>query len=152
MRPKRTHTTMQGRRHTHWHTRSLWIVEAAALGHVLPAPRQASSPYSHPRRGNRDPTGPISYRTSAKISPTRGSNPAKGLIASLCTSVNERASARCAVTDKRDHHLECQANSEARFKCGRSELALCFASIPTHFTQFVLHRPPISHANVSNLT
>ena len=118
------HTYNHGHRHTHWHTRSLRIVEAAALGHVLPAPRQASSPYFHPRRGNRDPTGPISYRTSAKISPTRGSNPAKGLIASLCTSVNERASARCAATDKRDHHLECQANSEARFKCGSSELAL----------------------------
>ncbi len=91
-------------------------------------------------------------RTSANISPTFGSKPTNGLIASLSTSVKESASARCAAMDKMDHHLECQANSEARCKCGSSELALYFARLPTHFKQFVLHLPPISHANVSNWT
>ena len=75
--------------------------------------------------------GPISYRTSARISPTFGSKPTNGWIASLSTSVKESASARCAAIDKMDHHLECQANSAARFKCGSSELALYFARLPT---------------------
>ena len=102
-----------------------------------------------PRRGKRDKIGPNSYRTSAKISPTLGSKSAKGLIASQSTSISESANARCAATDKSDHHLECQANSTARFKCGGSLRALYLANRPTRLMQVSLQRPPISHASVS---
>ena len=84
------------------------------------------------------------------MSPTLGSKSANGLIASQSTSINDRANARCAATDKSDHHLECHANSTARFKCGGSLRALYFANIPTRLMQVSLQRPPISHASVSS--
>ena len=55
-----------------------------------------------------------------------------------------------AATDKSDHHLECHANSTARFKCGGSLCALYFANMPTHLMQVSLQRPPISHASVTS--
>ena len=73
-------------------------------------------------------------------------------MASPSTSIIESANARIAATDKIDHHLECHANSVARFKCGISVRALYLANFATHCMQFSLHRPPISLANVSNLT
>ena len=84
------------------------------------------------------------------MSPTLGSKSAHGLIASQSTSISDRANARCAATDKSDHHLECHANSTARFKCGGSLRALYFANRLTRLMQVALQRPPISHASVSS--
>ena len=50
------HSYNQGHRHTHWHTRSLWIVEAAALGHACaPCTTTGKLPLLSPARGQPRP-------------------------------------------------------------------------------------------------